>query len=73
MSLSHLPAPEPRDVVLTDEHVAYSPDQAAEQLGVGKSLLYELMASGEIQYIRIGRLRRIPHAELVRFVDSKRD
>lgn len=58
-------------VVLTNEHVAYSPNEAAEQLAIGKSLLYDLMASGEIQYVRIGRLRRIPRSELVRYIESK--
>lgn len=52
------------------EQLAYSPAQAAEQLGIGKSTMYRLMVSGEIQYIRIGRLRRIPRTELARFVEQ---
>jgi len=32
-----------------------TPAEAAEQLGVGRSTLYELLASGELESICIGR------------------
>jgi excisionase family DNA binding protein len=42
---------------------------AGEQLGIGRSTLYELMAAGVIQTVKIGRRTLIPHDELVRYVD----
>lgn len=49
-----LPAqPRPERVLLTAE-------EAAEQLGIGRTLMYRLIRSGEVESIRVGRLRRIP-------------
>lgn len=50
------PAPAPR-VMLTAE-------QAAEALGIGRTTLFALLKRGEINSVRIGRLRRIPQSEL---------
>jgi excisionase family DNA binding protein len=49
--------PMPARVLLTVE-------EAAEQLGIGRTLLYKLIARGEIESIRIGRLRRVPTAAI---------
>jgi excisionase family DNA binding protein len=38
---------------------AFDVEQAAALLCISRSRLYELMKAGEIQYILIGRLRRI--------------
>jgi excisionase family DNA binding protein len=43
---------EPR-IVLTIE-------EAARRLGIGRTLMYALVTSGEIRSVTIGRLRRIP-------------
>ncbi|GAA3804066.1 helix-turn-helix domain-containing protein [Cellulomonas soli] len=45
---------------------------AAQRLSIGRSLLYELMASGAIESVHIGRLRRIPVDCLSDFVDRRR-
>ena len=34
-------------------------EEAAEWLGVGRSLMYQLIGSGEVPSVRIGRLRRV--------------
>lgn len=39
-------------------------EEAAEQLGIGRTLLYKLITRGEIESIRIGRLRRVPTAAI---------
>jgi excisionase family DNA binding protein len=41
-----------------------------EQLGIGRSYLYELIKSGEIQTLKIGRRTLITHEELTRYVRS---
>jgi excisionase family DNA binding protein len=49
-----------------------TPAEAAEQLGVGRSTVYELLASGELESICIGRARRIPSDALLDFVGRLR-
>ncbi|KLL09987.1 MULTISPECIES: helix-turn-helix domain-containing protein [Protofrankia] len=46
--------------------------EAAAVLGVGRSTVYELMAAGQIESVRIGRSRRIPRVALVAYVDRLR-
>lgn len=50
--------------------VLLSPDQAADALGCGRTQVYHLIAGGQLRSVKIGRLRRIPVAELHRYVDS---
>jgi excisionase family DNA binding protein len=54
---SALPQPPPRPM---PERVLLTVEEAAEQLGIGRTLTYKLINSGEIESIRIGRLRRVP-------------
>ena len=67
------PAPQVIDLTLRDgaRHLL-TVDEAAEQLGVGRTLLYELVTSGELESVRIGRLRRIPSAAIGEYVDRLR-
>ncbi len=41
---------------------------AAEALGISRSTLYGLMDRGELEYVKVGRARRIPAAAIERFV-----
>ncbi len=43
----------PNRLVLTIE-------EAAQRLGIGRTLMYALVKAGEIESVSIGRLRRIP-------------
>ena len=54
-----------RPLVLTIE-------QAAERLGIGRSLMYALVSAGEVESVTIGRLRRIPTDALVEYIDRLR-
>ncbi|MFF0240573.1 excisionase family DNA-binding protein [Rhodococcus pyridinivorans] len=40
-----------------------------ERLGVGRSKVFELLASGELRSVRIGRTRLIPESALVEFIE----
>ena len=44
------------------------PEEAAEALGIGRSKLYELLASGQIGSIKVGRARRVLVTSLQDFV-----
>lgn len=52
--------PRPR-LVLTVE-------QAAEALGIGRTFMYELIGSGAVESVQIGRLRRVPADALAEYV-----
>jgi excisionase family DNA binding protein len=47
--------------------------EAARELGISRSKLYELLADGELSSVRIGRTRRIAVAELEEFVAAHTD
>lgn len=45
--------------VLVDR-VLLKPEEAAERLGIGRTTVYALLRTGEIESVRVGRLRRVP-------------
>ena len=45
------------------------PTEAAETIGVGRSKIYELLASGELPSIRIGGSVRVPVDALRAWID----
>jgi excisionase family DNA binding protein len=47
-------------------------EQAAQCLGVGRTLMYALVRDGNVESVQIGRLRRIPAEALSRYVDQLR-
>ncbi len=47
-----------------------TPEEAAERLSIGRTKLYELLAMGHIESVRIGSSRRIRTSALDRFVDQ---
>lgn len=42
------------------EKIGYSVDEAVEASGIGRTTLYELIGSGAIESIKVGRRRIIP-------------
>jgi len=53
------------------EKLLYSPREAADLLSISRSKLYELMASGVVHSVRVGRSRRIPADALRAFVAAE--
>jgi excisionase family DNA binding protein len=47
-------------------------EEAAERLGIGRTLMYALVSGGEVESVRIGRLRRIPTDALDAYVATLR-
>lgn len=45
-------------------------EETAESFSVGRCKIYELVASGELYLVKIGRLRRIPARAIERFIES---
>lgn len=56
--------PAPTKLLLTVE-------EAAQQLGIGRTLMYSLVSTGEIHSITLGRLRRIPAEALAAYVAAR--
>ena len=42
--------------------------EVMERLAVGQTKVYELMSSGELRSVKVGRSRRVPSDELERFM-----
>ncbi|WP_024875356.1 helix-turn-helix domain-containing protein [Saccharomonospora piscinae] len=67
------PPPEPTPE-LPPERVLLTAEEAAERLGIGRTLMYRLIRTGEIESVRIGRLRRVPttaiHDYATRLINS---
>jgi excisionase family DNA binding protein len=47
-------------------------EQAAKRLCIGRTLMYALVTSGEIESVTIGRLRRIPAECITEYVERLR-
>jgi excisionase family DNA binding protein len=60
----------PNDMTSSVTRLLHTIPDAQAQLGIGRSLLYELIASSAIQTVKIGSRTLIAHDELVRYVDS---
>ena len=52
---------------------AYTVEQVAKMLHVGRDKVYELLRTGQLRSIKIGKLRRITEEQLVEFVASRED
>ncbi|KOU00726.1 hypothetical protein ADK87_12475 [Streptomyces sp. NRRL F-4711] len=52
------------------DRLLYTPEEAAEVLSFGRSTVYELMAAGELKFIKRGRSRRIKRSHLEEFVNT---
>ncbi len=48
-----------------------TPSEAARRLSIARSSLYELLLTGEIVSLKIGRSRRVPLAALAEYIDRK--
>jgi excisionase family DNA binding protein len=56
---------------MTDQ-LLLTPTEAARALGIGRSKLYELMQSGDLESVHIGACRRIPSEALTEMVAKLR-
>lgn len=54
-------------------HVVLTVEEAAQALGIGRTLMYSLISSGAVESVTIGRLRRIPADALGAFVQQLRN
>lgn len=55
----------PRQV---QRHLVLTVEEAAEALGIGRTMMYALIRDGAVESVRIGRLRRVPADALTEYV-----
>jgi excisionase family DNA binding protein len=48
-------------------------DEARTRLGLGRTLMWELVRRGEVPSVRVGRRRLVATVELERYVERLRD
>ena len=53
------------------ERLLLKPGEAAQVLGIGRSLIYELIARREIPSVRLGRCLRVPTESLQRWLKEQ--
>ena len=61
-----------RDQLAVDVPLVLTIEQAAERLGVGRTVMYALVSSGAVESVKIGRLRRVPADALITFLEDLR-
>ncbi|GEO17274.1 helix-turn-helix domain-containing protein [Microvirga aerophila] len=49
--------------------LVHSVNEFCALLRIGRTMAYQMMAAGEISYVLIGRRRKIPHAEVVAYLN----
>lgn len=63
----------PRTPTAAPDRLLLTVEEAGAVLGVGRSLMYELIAAGTIKTVRVGRLRRVRPEALRDYVASLAD
>lgn len=53
-------------------HFLYSVEEAASLLGIGRTYMFQLLAAGEIESLKIGRRRRIPLDAIDTYIERLR-
>jgi len=55
------------------ERLLLKPLEAAQVLGIGRSLMYELIARGEIPSVRLGRCLRVSKESLQQWIREQEE
>lgn len=67
-----LEPPAPSQLALPLERLTVRIPTAIEMTGIGRSKLYELIQSGDVEVVKVGRCTLITVASLKRFIDRSR-
>lgn len=58
------------EAMKTTDREVFSPTEAADYLGIGRTTLYSLLAEGRVRSLKIGRLRKVRRADLDSYVNE---
>jgi excisionase family DNA binding protein len=56
----------------TPDGLLLTVEEAARRLRIGRTLVYQLISSGELESVKVGRLRRVPAECLPEYVATLR-
>ena len=59
--------------VESDDRLLLTVAEAAHRLGIGRTLMYELLGCGEVDSVHVGRLHKVPADALTVYVDRQRN
>ena len=59
--------------ILRMQPICVTPEEAGAALGIGRTFVYELLATGKLESIKLGRRRLIPREALERLVAEERE
>jgi excisionase family DNA binding protein len=62
----------PYQLVMASEVLMLTVEEAARRLGLGRTLVYQLISSGELESVTVGRLRRVPAECLAEYIAALR-
>lgn len=51
-----------------DQRIAYRPEEVAKVCGLGRTTVFELIKSGELESVKVGRARLVPAAAITRWL-----
>lgn len=57
---------------MSAEKLLHSPEETAEMLDLSRSQTAEMLARGEIESFKIGRLRKVPREAIDAFIERQR-
>jgi excisionase family DNA binding protein len=57
---------------LPEEPLLYSIEQAAALLGIGRTFMYQLVTTGEIDSVKVGKRRKVPRDAVTAYIDRLR-
>ncbi len=60
------------EIAATSGPLLLTAEQAAARLGIGRTRMFGLIASGEVESVKIGSSRRVPEAALIEYVNRLR-
>lgn len=61
------PQPAPTEPRSLPARVLLTVEEAAHQLGIGRTKAYDLISTGELESVQIGRLRRVPISAITEY------
>jgi excisionase family DNA binding protein len=64
--------PDPGSTGGQDDGLLLTVEEAAQRLRLGRTLVYGLISSGELESVKVGRLRRVPAECLPEYVATLR-
>lgn len=60
------------NAAVTGSRLLYSVEEAADLLGIGRTFMYHLVATGEVDSLKLGKRRKIPRDSLNSYVERLR-